>query len=53
MNLQDQYQLTKLLKDALEKANERINQLEEKVKKLENQKNDSISKHEPSLTFND
>ena len=53
MDLQEQYKLAKHLKDALEKANQRIMELENKIKKLEQQKNSSSFNNKQSLHFKD
>jgi len=53
MDLQEQYKLAKHLKDALDRANKRILELERKIKKLEPQKNDSSFNNEQSLYFKD
>ena len=53
MDLQEQYKLAKHLKDALEKANKRIIELENKIKKLEEQKNNSSFNNQQSLYFKD
>jgi hypothetical protein len=53
MDLQEQYRLAKHLKDALDRANKKILELEKKIKKLEQQKNDSSFNNEQSLYFKD
>ena len=53
MNLQEQYLLAKHLKDALMKANERIIELEKKIKILEKKKRDSNFKNCDPLIFKD
>jgi hypothetical protein len=53
MNPQEQHLLAKHLIDALNNANKRIIELEEKIKKLEKQKNKSNVKLKDPLIFKD
>lgn len=53
MDSQEQYRLAKHLKDALDRANRKIIELEKKIEKLEKRKRNSSSTIEQPLYFKD